>query len=84
MANVKRGNLTPAGEWWQHLRSFGKRAFWKGERRAQDKAIEEEVGHALHRRNRSMEPVVDPLGNTEWPDSDIIAPVYEPTPRRET
>lgn len=34
MANVKQGNLTKAREWWQHLRSFGKREFWKGERQA--------------------------------------------------
>lgn len=33
MATVKKGLLTPAGEWWKHLRAT-KRAFWKGERQA--------------------------------------------------
>ena len=35
MASVKQGTLTSATEWWKHLRPFGKRAFWKRERRAQ-------------------------------------------------
>jgi hypothetical protein len=33
MATVKKGVLTPAGEWWKHLK-WMKRAFWKGERQA--------------------------------------------------
>jgi hypothetical protein len=32
MATVKKGVLTPANEWWKHLR-WMKRFFWKGERR---------------------------------------------------
>lgn len=39
MASVKKGNLTPAPEWWRHLR-FLKRAFWKKERQAQKKDID--------------------------------------------
>ena len=33
MANVKKGQLVPAGEWWKHLRG-AKRVFWKRQRKA--------------------------------------------------
>lgn len=33
MANVKKGLLTPAPQWWRHLRDW-KRVFWKKERKA--------------------------------------------------
>lgn len=33
MANVKKGQLVLAGEWWKHLR-WTKRAFWKRQRKA--------------------------------------------------
>jgi hypothetical protein len=33
MATVKIGLLTPAAEWWKHLR-WSKRGFWKAERQA--------------------------------------------------
>ena len=33
MANVKKGQLVAAGEWWKHLR-WTKRAFWKRQRQA--------------------------------------------------
>lgn len=33
MATVKKGLLTPPGEWWKHLR-WKKRLFWKAERQA--------------------------------------------------
>jgi len=39
MATVKKNMKTSAPEWWVHLRSFGKRQFWKAERAAQKKAI---------------------------------------------
>jgi hypothetical protein len=42
MANKKKGNLTVAGEWAKHLRKFLKRQFWKGERKAGRKLIEQE------------------------------------------
>lgn len=38
MAN-KQG-LTPSPQWWKHLRDW-KRVFWKSERQAQKKAINE-------------------------------------------
>lgn len=41
MANVKQGNLTPAHQWWRHLRDW-KRRFWKRERKAQKSAIRAE------------------------------------------
>jgi hypothetical protein len=34
MATMKKGILTSAHEWWVHLRPFGKRRFWKRERKA--------------------------------------------------
>jgi hypothetical protein len=34
MATVKKGILTAAGEWWKHLRPWGKRDFWGRERAA--------------------------------------------------
>ena len=43
MASVRQGTLARAREWWQHLRPFGKRRFWKEERRAQAAAIDAEL-----------------------------------------
>lgn len=37
MATVKNGTLTktpPYCGWWKHLRKYGKRVFWKAERKA--------------------------------------------------
>lgn len=34
MANVKKGQLVAAGEWWKHLR-WTKRVFWKKHRQAE-------------------------------------------------
>ena len=34
MSTAKAGVLTRSGEWAKHLRKWGKRAFWAGERRA--------------------------------------------------
>jgi hypothetical protein len=45
MATVKKGILTPAGEWWKHLR-WNKRTFWKGERQAAIRAAKREAGDA--------------------------------------
>ena len=39
MATVKKGILTRAGEWARHLRPYGKRDFWKGERKAAERDI---------------------------------------------
>ena len=42
MANVKKGQLLPAPEWWKHLRKM-KRVFWKAERKAAKKAAKSEA-----------------------------------------
>ena len=41
MATVKQGMLVRAGEWWKHLRPFGKRAFWKRQRKAEQRMAQE-------------------------------------------
>jgi hypothetical protein len=33
VATKKKGLLTASGEWAKHLRKWGKRVFWKGERK---------------------------------------------------
>lgn len=42
MATVKQGMLTRTGQWWKHLRET-KRVFWKGERQAVKKLIQQET-----------------------------------------
>lgn len=34
MSTKKHNQMTVSGEWAKHLRPFGRRAFWKGERHA--------------------------------------------------
>ena len=34
MANKRKGQLTPSGEWAKHLRKFLKAKFWRAERKA--------------------------------------------------
>ena len=43
MASVKKGQLTATPEWAKHLRKFGKRLFWRGERRAEKKTAYEQL-----------------------------------------
>lgn len=43
MGNKRNGQLTTDSEWCKHLRSIGKRFFWKGERIAEKKMIDEEL-----------------------------------------
>lgn len=43
MANKKKGQLTSSSEWAKHLRKYLKRQFWKGERTASKKSVEDEV-----------------------------------------
>jgi hypothetical protein len=43
MATVKKGILTRPGEWWKHLRPWGKREFWKRERKAARRMVAREV-----------------------------------------
>lgn len=42
MASVKKGTLTPAPQWWKHLRDW-KRVYWKKERGAVKRAIAKEI-----------------------------------------
>ena len=42
MATVKKGILTRAREWWKHLRPFGKKDFWKRERKAGQREAKKE------------------------------------------
>lgn len=65
MANVKKGTLTPPAQWWKHLRDW-KRRFWKGERKAHDQAIEDELG---------LPP--EPLGPTSLPVGPMCGRCYE-------
>lgn len=46
MATVKKDILTKAGEWWVHLRPYGKRKFWKKERHAVKKAVVKDSSEA--------------------------------------
>jgi hypothetical protein len=34
MSTIKKGTLTASGEWAKHLRKWGKRLYWKKERKA--------------------------------------------------
>ncbi len=43
MSTKKKGQLTTNPEWMKHLRKIGKRFFWKGERLAEQKFIDNEL-----------------------------------------
>jgi hypothetical protein len=43
MSNKRKGQLTVSSEWAKHLRKIGKRFFWKGERSAEKKIIDERI-----------------------------------------
>lgn len=34
MAHVKKGQTVRSPQWWVHLRQYGKKLFWKKQRRA--------------------------------------------------
>jgi hypothetical protein len=40
MASVKKGTMTRPSEWWKHLRPYVKRKFWKAERAAYKRELE--------------------------------------------
>ena len=60
MATVKKGILTPAGEWWKHLR-WTKRVFWKGERKAAERDVADRVDEvaALEAIDQEIDFIVD-------------------------
>ncbi len=43
MPKGKKGLLTSSGEWAKHLRPFGKKVFWSGEREAEKQLIDDEI-----------------------------------------
>ena len=43
MAHKRNGQLTKYGEWHKHLRKFGKKFFWKRERKAEKTLIKDEL-----------------------------------------
>lgn len=45
MAHKRKGQLTVTTEWAKHLRKYLRRQFWKGERKAGKKFIQQEVHH---------------------------------------
>ena len=45
MSTKKKGILSSDGEWRKHLRKFGKRFFWKNERKAEKKYIRKEISN---------------------------------------
>ena len=42
MANVKKGQTVTAAEWAKHLRPYGKRLFWKKQRKDNKRLIKED------------------------------------------
>jgi predicted RNA binding protein YcfA (HicA-like mRNA interferase family) len=47
MSHKRAHQITVSGEWARHLRPWGKRAFWKAERRAYDDLALKEAGSKL-------------------------------------
>jgi hypothetical protein len=43
MAHKRKGQLTVSGEWAKHLRRYWSRKFWKAERKAGKKQINQEM-----------------------------------------
>lgn len=73
MANVKQGNLTASPQWWKHLKDW-KRVFWKGERRAHERAIGVEADDTWRSRGIDRSPYTNEAGDTVWPDSEHPRP----------
>ena len=43
MSNIRKGQLTVAGEWAKHLKAFGKKLFWRRHRQLEKRTIRREV-----------------------------------------
>lgn len=50
MATIKKGILSPAPQWWKHLRDW-KRVFWKKERKAATRQIKKELNDPCRPRS---------------------------------
>lgn len=55
MSSVKKGYLTHPLEWAKHLRPYGRRLFWGGERQAGKVEAEEQLGEMSDNRPISEE-----------------------------
>lgn len=55
MATVKKGMLVRAGQWWVHLRPYGKRSFWKKQRKAAKIDTQERNGEGSAERNQRQD-----------------------------
>ncbi|WP_417291570.1 hypothetical protein [Corallibacter sp.] len=54
MGNKRKGQLTTDIEWHKHLRKIGKRFFWKGERLAEKKMINENLTELENENNKKL------------------------------
>jgi hypothetical protein len=68
MATVKKGILTKPGEWWKHLRPWGKRDFWGRERAAARHELMATDWDA--ERHAYSYDYIDPFDEIYWPDAD--------------
>ena len=80
MANKKKGQLTQTKSWDKHLRKIGKRIFWKTERPAEKKMIEQnlmefETQTLSETETQSAEKLYDYL-NLKLPNSLNYAELY--------
>lgn len=48
MSYKRKGQLTKYSEWHKHLRKFGKKFFWKGERAAEKTLVRKEINDDLN------------------------------------
>jgi len=71
MSTVKKGVLTYPDEWAKHLRPWGRRLFWKGERQAGKNAAREEVRDAGEGPPKRRPSFI--IGLIYWPDWPISA-----------
>ncbi len=73
MAHKRKGQLTSADVWHKHLRKFWKRNFWKGERAAEKKLIDNEDLD----RDRIVRVEVDKLGSLHlYPERKKFTLIY--------
>lgn len=53
MSYKRRGQLTMSDEWAKHLKPFGKREFWKGERNAEKSLISDELENYIYGKDQA-------------------------------
>jgi hypothetical protein len=77
LANVKKGQSVPPSTvaWWKHMRKYGKRAFWKKQRRADNRATHNAKRSPLVRKSRGIQtvkPVAIALQSRQYPGGSVI------------